>query len=213
MLADKLCKRFQTYVLRKYSKMHGAILSLVITTGLVFSIPASAQFEPVQLTDRQAKRLSGKLCRTLIRYAENDQDKPIGEEIEEILLKWSRVDDNVQNYNIQIAHFFNINSDRIICKPNGNNSFPKQHFFIRAIRQDFPISLFKEYLFSDAIFFPIDPNVVTENQYGEKETVLDYLDEIFSDNTRHDRYNMHQIREIREIIVNDFGGKRARELP
>jgi len=193
--------------------MRGAILSLIMTAGFGFSIPALAQTEPVELTERQVKRLSGKLCRTLSRYAETDQDVNIEEKIEETLLKYSGIDSIQSDYKAKIARFWNINSSNVICKPNVNDAFPEQHFFSRAILQDFPISVFKNYFFRDNKNFPINPNIVIVNQHGSRETILDYIDSILLLPDVRQRYNIHQIREVRDIIANDFGGKRFRELP
>lgn len=223
MLADKLCTRFQTYVLRKYSKMRGAILSLYIVLGLGFSGSTIAQssFSPelknnvgtYKLDARQIKRLSGRICGTLTDFAARDHDISMGDKIEEYLLKYSGVDRSLTGYKARLAEFWNTYSSDIICRANGSNSFPKQHFFSRAIIHDFPIWVFKDYFFNDSINFPIDPNVITVNQYGQKETILDYIDRVLSDPDAADSLNDHHIKEIRDIIENDFGGKRVRELP
>jgi len=102
------------------------------------------------------------------------------------------------------------------CKENFESTFPEQHFFSRAVRQNFSTLVLKNYFFSDAEnseSFPIDPNIATENQYGIQETVLDYIDRVLLQPDAEIRFNGNQIREVRDIIENDFGGKRARELP
>ena len=192
--------------------MRGAILSLVIITGLGFSIPASAQSEPIELTDRQAKRLSGKLCRTLSNFTVNEYEITIGQKLEEHLLKSSGIDKEQSNYEMKLAIFWNKNSDKVICRENFESTYPEQHFYSRVIRQNLPIRVFKDYLFSNPENLPIDPNVVSVNQYGIQETVLDYIDRVLSQPDAEERFNANQIREVRDIIENDFGGKRSREL-
>ena len=78
--------------------------------------------------------------------------------------------------------------------------------------QNFSGLVLRDYLFSDPENFPIDPNIVSVNQYGQEETLLDYIDRVLSSHDVVRKYNTDSIREVRDIIENEFGGKRAREL-
>lgn len=192
--------------------MRGAILSLIITAGLGFTSPAFAQSEPIKLTERQAKRLSGKLCRTLSKYAQNQLDGNIGDDFETYLLEFSGLDKSSISYKKQLADFWNKNSAEFICKANGNSTYPEQHLLHRVVRQGFTTLVLKDYLFSTPEVFPIDPNVVSINQYGQTETIIDYIDRLLLVPNAEEDFNTGHIREVRDIIENDFGGKRAREL-
>ena len=68
-----------------------------------------------------------------------------------------------------------------------------------------------EYLLKDETTYPIDVNVI-QNINGTEETVLDYIDSILNDSTAHSRYEISEIREIREILVTFYNAKHASEI-
>lgn len=81
----------------------------------------------------------------------------------------------------------------------------------RAVDMNMYNEIFYEFLPYDSEEFPVDVNAV-ENCRGTPETLLDYLDDIIYSPELHQHYWMPIIVELRDIIVDEYGAKHARDL-
>ncbi|MEP6343923.1 MAG: hypothetical protein ABJ275_11470 [Maricaulaceae bacterium] len=145
-------------------------------------------------------------------YNLEHQEFHLSVNIERLLVLTSQIETNALDYKLNLAKFWNDNSHRIICTANGESTFPSQHFHNRIVLQSFASEALEKYFFSDPKGFPINPNVAVINQYGNYETILDYIDRLLSLPDAGKHYNTEQIKNSRDIIERDFNGKRYYEL-
>lgn len=117
--------------------------------------------------------------------------------IEEIRLRWDIV------------------SPHLICEDPSrlypDSRYP-QHYMKRVIDMHMTVEIFDEFLFYDSDLFPIDVNAVQVVD-GKRETLVDYIDFLLDRSTSNQgRFNYNALRDRREVLVEEYGGKKASEL-
>lgn len=131
--------------------------------------------------------------------------------IEDQILAKLKVTRNTPNYKQKILKFWNNTSPYLVCtvpsklKPHARTP---QHFMKRVLDLNMELTIFDEFLLYDSEELPINVNAV-ETINGKRETVLDYLDSIINDKSKHKYYQMQVIRDLREILIDEYGAKKA----
>lgn len=178
-------------------------------------MPAPAAAQDARLTQiaegTNWEALSRALCLTADAYFGHNEG---GEKVEDIFLRHLGITRSTTGYRDQVIAFWNANSEKLICRHECSKkpyARVPQHFMKRVVDLRMENQIFYEFLLDDSETWQVDVNAI-EMIDGRAETLLDYLDGIRADPSRHHRYDLDQIAEFREYIVEEYGAKTAREL-
>lgn len=177
-------------------------------------IPSSANISDMEqlasgIQLSEIRNLASDMCNYLMIANSSDASNS-GEVIEDYILSFNSWTRETEDYQQKVSEFWNQHSEHFICE-NHTHFYKKQHFFMRVIDMQMYTPILIEYLLKDETTYPIDVNVI-QNINGTEETVLDYIDSILNDSTAHSRYEISEIREIREILVTFYNAKHASEI-
>lgn len=194
-----------------------AILLTVLTSSLaqaqsltsdLGSLSEDGNAPVTALMDNDVGRMAGELCRTLAVQRVSDNFLA-SEELQKKLLFYSKIDNDAQDAKVKLAKFFNYYSPRMMC-PASNGMYPPQHVFQRALALNIQAEVFKFFL-QHPEEFPIDVNVIT--YAGSKPlTLLDYIDDMLAIPNSERRFNLGQVRGVKRVVTDYFGGKRVAEM-
>ncbi|MBS7668149.1 hypothetical protein [Croceicoccus gelatinilyticus] len=194
--------------------MKQAMTALVATVALALvPVPAAAQDARLaQIADETNwENLSRELCVVADAYFGYNE---AGEKVEDVFLDHFGITRSTPDYRDQVIAFWNANSEKLICR-NKCSKKPyarvPQHFMKRVVDLRMENQIFYEFLLDDSDTWQVNVNAI-EMIDGRAETLLDYLDGIRADPSRHHHYDLDQIAEFREYIVEEYGAKTAREL-
>ena len=161
--------------------------------------------------ETEIEMLSNKICLSVdINFGYDNA----GEKIEDIFLAHLKIDRNTPNYKQQILDLWNTYSNCFVCKSPSTLKpelpYPT-HFLKRVVDFDMQGEIFDEFLLNDSEEFPIDVNAI-ELVDGKGETLIDYLDKIIADPSKHKDYKLTVMKELRDYLIEDYGAKTAAEL-
>ena len=167
------------------------------------------------IENAEFKKLVNNVCNQ-IAIASTNNVQTIAKDVELMILKYNGWDRNTPNYKKKFSNFFNTNSKRFICE-NQAHRYQPQHIFKRVITMKFYTPILVDFfLETDDDYkgiYDTNVNVLTYDvQTKKNETVLDYIDGILAMPNVENEYNVFKIKELREILVEDFGAKNARNL-
>lgn len=170
-------------------------------------LTVSSEFE---LSVDNVRSLAFELCALLtsVRMVEGFD---VRKEYEKRLQSYSGVDTEQPDYQLKLAEFWSLHSEMMICRA-ASGAYPKQHFFKRVIEMNLQRAVLDEYFLYDEIEFPIDVNAIEIEADGSQTTVLDYVDKVLATPSLRARIHVGQVTEIRDILVELYGGKKAREM-
>ncbi len=155
--------------------------------------------------------LTGKLC-VMIEHSFGHDDA--GEKIESAFLHHLGITRDTPNYKQQVLELWNTYSNCFVCKsPSALKPelpYPT-HFLKRVVDFGMQSEIFDEFLLNDSEEFPIDVNAI-ELVDGKGETLIDYLDKIIADPSKHKDYKLTVMKELRTYLIEDYGAKTAAEL-
>lgn len=187
---------------------------IFITTGL-FAIQLQAQTNnPLQeetkslmsgASSSELKKLAASICRQ-IAFAESNNVTSIAHDIESTVLKHNGWDRSTPNYQKKFTDFLNKNSQYFICE-NQAHRYEPQHIYKRVIAMKFYTPILSDFLLGDETVYATDINVITDN-----ETVLDYIDRILSRPNAADDYDIDELNELKEVMVEYYNAKHAKDL-
>jgi len=140
---------------------------------------------------------------------DNTYDGPAA--IEKKMLEYFKTDKNLPDYQLKLAQAWNEVSPFAICKAT-SGTFPTQHFYKRALAMNLHIPILEEFFFLDEVAFPIDPNAVEILENGRFVTLLDYMDGMLARDDASTRYQVGQVAELRDNLVEFYGAKRVSEM-
>ena len=158
----------------------------------------------------EIQNLTGKMCNYLVIANSTGNQESAGIKIEDYILEFNGWTRETDNYQVKFSEFWNKYSEHFICT-NHLDRYEEQHFFMRVIDMQMYTPVLVEFLLKDETIYPIDVNVVQDLE-GQRDTVLDFVDSIINDPSIHSRYEMSEIREIREILVTFYNAKHAEDL-
>ncbi|MEH6537831.1 MAG: hypothetical protein V7719_15625, partial [Psychroserpens sp.] len=135
-----------------------------------------------------------------------------GSNMEKMILNFIGVSKEDPNYKEKLTKFWNENSEKFICYegPEDETRNP-QHFMKRIVDLGMYNTVLYDFLLSDEDEYSIDVNAI-EIYKGKEETLLDYLDSIIANPEKAKEYNMPEIKDLRGVIIEDYGAKTASEL-
>lgn len=136
---------------------------------------------------------------------------PVAESIERNLLRFADLTKDDPKHVAKIAVFWNHYLEQMICPPVGG-TFPRQHFYKRAIELSISQPVLIEYFFRDSIAFPIEVNIVEIIENGSSSTVIDYIDAALAMDDAEDRYNVDQVEALRTFLIEKRGAKSFSEM-
>ncbi len=155
-------------------------------------------------SETDASRLGGKICRA--GYIAWPSLEPV-EKFEKAVLMHLGLPENTTNKEQKITQFFNENNPKLICGDDTDDYIRQnEHLLKRSLARaehTYLIHVANHYDGFDWNFFEIVD--------GQKETILDYLDMIFSDPDLAEDYDIPELKSLVRVIEQD-GGKRGREL-
>jgi len=180
--------------------------------GIALSLPAAASAESsTDQTDLDGlELLSDKMCIQL-QLSRTMGDEEAGAKIEFHILNHLRVSRQTQGYKLLVTRFWNDNAQHLICDDNAQGYRNPQHFMKRVIDMGMDGSVFDEFLLTDPEEYAITVNH-TEIYNGKAETILDFLDNILQTPGNETQYDLPMIRSMREVLIEDYGAKNARDL-
>jgi hypothetical protein len=107
----------------------------------------------------------------------------------------------------KVTQFWNANHEKFICPSGGGNE--KQHLLKRILQHHY-FDLYDDFFF-DSDTYVLDFNAI-EKYNGQNETVIDYLDRIIKTKANDPYYDIDELTDIRDALIEDYGAKRAVNL-
>ena len=154
--------------------------------------------------------MAAELC-GIVQDTQTIVDYPVAEALERNLLMYANLSKGDPKYRQKIAVFWNHYNDRMIC-PAANGFYPKQHIFDRALEMSVHHTVLEDYFFKDPISFPIDVNVIEILPDGSSVTVIEYIDAALAMKEAEDRYNVDEVEDLRDYLIETHGAKRTTEM-
>jgi hypothetical protein len=160
----------------------------------------------------EMEALSNEICSELITAQEVTGENS-AKVLEGILLKHLKLTKQTASYKTQLTQFWNSKLNQMICTtPSVDNKSP-QHVMHRVIDMRLDQQVFFNFIFKLDYDEGINVNAVTfNNDTGEPETVVDYIDGILIDSNNETKYVFWEIKDLREVLIDYYGGKRVSEL-
>ncbi len=184
---------------------------LLVFIGFTVTLTAQTDCVKTENGSSEVEMLANKICLSLdLTFGYDDG----GEKIEDIFLYHLGITRDTPNYKQQVLELWNMYANCFVCELE---SFKKPHlrypthFLKRVVDFGMMTEIFDEFLLEDSEEFPIDVNAV-ELVDGKGETLLDYLNKIIADPSKHIDYRLNVIKELREYLIEDYGAKTAAEL-
>jgi hypothetical protein len=118
-----------------------------------------------------------------------------------------------KNTRKKVIDFFNLNKNKMICTIENPKYSSPQHVMRRMIDMKIQEEVFFEFLLeddSDEYKGKVDLNFVYKNAQGKEETLLDYIETIVSDKSTRGSYNHDELRDLQEMLQDQYGGKYVR---
>jgi hypothetical protein len=118
-----------------------------------------------------------------------------------------------KNTRKKVIDFFNLNKNKMICTIENPKYSSPQHVMRRMIDMRIQEEVFFEFLLeddSDEYKGKVDLNIVYKNAEGKEETMLDYIETIVSDTSTKGSYNHDELRDLQEMLQDQYGGKYVR---
>jgi len=180
--------------------------------SLALSLPAAASAESsTDQTDLDALRLlSHKMC-TQLHLSRTMGSTNAGEKIENHILDHLAISRQTEGYKTQVAGFWNANAQHLICTDTVAKLRGPILFMKRVVDMEMQKTILYGFLLSDPEDYAVTVNH-TEFYNGKAETMLDFLDGILRDKARHVDYDIDEIQELREVLIEDYGAINARDL-
>lgn len=162
------------------------------------------------IEDSEIKKVAKQLCSTLsLSLAQGSRET--WQYIEDIMLKYLEIDKKTKNYKFLVSEFWNKYAQKFICIDDHPLARTPQQFMKRVIDFGLQDDIFYNFLLFDEEEYPIRVNHI-EYYNGEPETVLDYIDSILKDPKNEKKYEFKQVKALREVLIEDYNAKKAREI-
>jgi|TARA_B110001469_G_C9466952_1_gene234888 hypothetical protein len=158
-----------------------------------------------RLSDEKVKKIAAQLCDDIIRGRSNALDVP---EWALTMRKMAGYTGSSKDFSKYFNNFLNKYNQNLICPcfDGGAEKYPAQHIYKRLLAADLE-ETYNEY------FFEFENGDVDFNAYeivnGKKETIVDWAERWIALG----RGNPDDIRDIVSALQDEFGAKRASELP
>jgi len=175
---------------------------------------------PPSLNDTDVSKMAIHMCLQLL-YSELKIGLPVypvAEHIERRILEYAnlsktygKLSKNDPKYKQKLAAFWNYYADRMRCYSTAG-FYPTQHFYKRVLDMSLHGYLMEEFFFSDPKSFPIDVNVVEILPSGRVTTMIDYIDAALAMEEAEERYNVDEVEDLRDYLIEMHGAKRATEM-
>lgn len=156
------------------------------------------------IQSKEMEDLSNKICTELIK-AQNSTGENSAIVIQREILNHLNITKKKSNYKKEVTKFWNDNLNQMVCTtPSVNNTSP-QHLMKRVIE----MGLNKEVYFN--FIFELADNI-NVNAVENGETVIDYIDSILSNPDNETKYVFREIKDLREVLVDFYGAKKASDF-
>ena len=184
----------------------------ILSFLLCFNLQIQAQ-ETKEYTCEELEEFASLICANARRLSKGDSISKAGEIIEDDFISKFGIDKNDPNYKKLVAAVYNKYADCFICrdKPTKFTRNP-EHFLKRVVSLGMYETILYDFLLYDEDEYPIDVNTIEILPNGEKETLLDYIDKILADPEVSKKYDVKEILDLRGLIIEDFGAKKASDL-
>lgn len=163
-----------------------------------------------RLSDLFVLNIAAELC-GILQNTSFTINYPVAEALERNLLRYAEIAHSDPLKEAKIVAFWNNYADRMIC-PAHAGFYPRQHFYKRAIEMRISRAVLEEYFFRDPLSFPIKVNVVEVLDDGRRSTLIDYIDAALAMDEAEDRYNIDQVEDLREYLIDSHGAKRFGDM-
>lgn len=184
----------------------------ILVILLCFCIQIQAQ-EIKEYTCEELEEFARVICSSATRLSRSDSISEAGNQIQLLFILEFGIDKNDPNYKKLVAAVYNKYADCFICrdKPTKFTRNPEQ-FLKRVVSLGMYETILYDFLLYDEDEYPIDVNTIEILPNGEKETLLDYIDKILADLEVSKKYDVKEILDLRGLIIEDFGAKKASDL-
>ncbi len=187
------------------------LCTLFIAFNFAVTVPQSNADTPENI-----EPLVDQICITISNVAGRDSGelKNIGEILEKQIFKyngWSKSE--THDYKLRYKQFMDLHKNEFICKDTLNHH--RQHLFKRVVDMKVYTPVLLNFFLKEGQEdqHKLDMNAYEVNQDGTKETILDYLKGIAGGAIKPDqRHNMAQIKDMIEILEDEFGALSGAEL-
>ncbi len=179
---------------------------------LLLAVTMQAQNTENKISDEQIEYITKKLCSSALAYRAGNA-KTAGKDIEDIIINFLGTSRNDQDYKKIITKFWNENNEKIICNDEGSTKDTRnpQHFMKRIVDLGMYQSVFYDFLLSDPDSYSINVNAI-EIYNGKEETLLDYIDYILNKPNASSEYNVKEIQNVRDWLIEGYNAKTAAQL-
>jgi len=178
----------------------------------IIDLGKNVSFEvEAKLSNQEISQMASQLCSTLHNTRVSKTSADLGENLEAVLVKFSKISDDDIYLDEKISTFWNAYSENMICRSSGG-TYVSQHFFKRAIRLNLHKAALLDYFLEDASKFPINVNALEVYPDGTKATVLDFLNNILASPSLSAGYNVGQLRRLKHVLVRKYDAKTASDL-
>ncbi|MEH6537832.1 MAG: hypothetical protein V7719_15630 [Psychroserpens sp.] len=188
-----------------------SIKYVLLVFVVLVSFNTQAQNE-TKISEERMEDFIKNMCSAALAFRIADASKA-GQGVEGLILNFLGTSKEDPNHKEIFTAFWNENSYRFICHEEGTTKYTRtpQHFMKRIVDLGMYKSVGYDFLLSDEDEYPIDVNTI-EIYNGKEETLLDYIDAILKDHKVESKYNVKEIKDLRDVIILDYNGKKASEL-
>jgi hypothetical protein len=188
-----------------------SIKSILLVFIVLFTVNTQAQNE-IKISEERMEDFIKSMCRSALSFRKADATKA-GEGVEGLILNFLGLTKEDPDYKEKLTKWWNENNHRFICHEEGTTKFTRnpQHFLKRVIDLGMHKTILYDFLLSDEDDYPIDVNAI-ETYNGKEETVIDYIDNILKDPEVASNYNVREIKDLRDVLILDYGAKTSSEL-
>jgi hypothetical protein len=160
----------------------------------------------------EMEALSNEICSELITAQEMTGENS-AKVLEKILLKHLKLTKETADYKIKLTQFWNSNINQMICTTPSVDAKSPQHVMHRVLDMGLVQQVFFNFIFELDYDEGINVNAVTfNNDTGQPETVIDYIDAILKDPSNETKYVFREVKDLRKMLIRWYKGKRASEL-
>jgi hypothetical protein len=152
------------------------------------------------------------VCGEVLREKSSPSDgeiRTVGKRIEDRFLSHLNLSRESTCYQKKLVNFWNQNQNKFICKASIH--YGRKHLFkvVADLQMYNPVLL--EYFLKEGQKYKRNVNAY-EMKKGKRETTLDYLYDIETGKNSFLNYNIPEINELIEILEDEYGALRGREL-
>jgi len=181
---------------------------LCLTTVVSAADPLKLYGGGVQ--SQEMEDLSNKICGKLI-VAQESTGENSAKVIERSLLKHLNITKKTPSYKTTLTKFWNKNLDQMICTRRVVGLKAPQHIMKRVIDMRLDSGVYFDFIFE--LNDNVKVNAISLNsETGQPETVVDYIDTILTDPSNKTKYVFREIKDLKEVLIDEYNAKTANEL-